>query len=99
MCWEEDERLPSNAPSPIDRIKIEEFLERNNGKMASYIEGVIRKAAEADEREMMARRADVAQPPLTPSPPPPLVKSSTTSRVEAMVHKPFEPPALGKNSR
>ena len=69
--------------------------------MASYIEGVIRKAAEADEREMMARQQQqhVAQPPLTPSPPPPLVKSSTTSRVEAMVHKPFEPPALGKNSR
>ena len=43
VCWEEDGRLPSNAPSPIDRIKIEEFLERNNGKMAEYIEGVIRK--------------------------------------------------------
>ena len=85
MCWEDDERLPSNAPSPIDRIKIEEFLERNNGKMASYIEGVIRKAAEADEKEMIARQQQ--QP------------ASTTSRVEAMVHKPFEPPSLGKNSR
>ena len=91
MCWEEDERLPSNAPSPIDRIKIEEFLERNNGKMASYIEGVIRKA-EADEKEMMARQQQQQQQQQQQP-------ESTTSRVEAMVHKPFEPPALGKNSR
>ena len=55
--------------------------------MASYIEGVIRKAAEADER--VAREQQHEQQQHAP----------TTSRVEAVVHKPLEPPSLGKNSR
>ena len=54
--------------------------------MASYIEGVIRKAAEADERVAREQQQQEQHAPMT-------------SRVEAVVHKPLEPPSLGKNSR
>ena len=56
--------------------------------MASYIEGVIRKAAEADERVAREQQQQEHQQ-----------HAPTTSRVEAVVHKPLEPPSLGKNSR
>ena len=109
-CWD-DAQLPSNAPSPIDRAKIEQFLERNNGDLKSYLEEVIRKAefedSELEKKERKRRQKESASlsparptPQLlsaTPSPPP--APHSTTSKVEAMVHKPFEPPVLGKTSR
>ncbi len=97
----------------MDRAKIEQLLERSSGEVKAYLEDVIRRAHQHSESTAAAMKGrgnssnlvgrskeDSSAQPMPPrSASPTTTATATTSKVEAIVHKPFEPPTIGKSSR